>query len=94
MADVGRPAPEFSEATIQVISAAEAIWMRPGLYLGDTMASGLHLLILELIDNAILRANAGLAREVRVTLHADGSATFADDGPGSPERLISEWLFC
>ena len=48
------------------------------------MARGLHILILELIDNAIQQANAGLAREVRVTLHADGSATVADDGPGIP----------
>ncbi len=85
MADVGNPAPEYSGKTIRVLeSATEAIRLRPIQFIGDMTARGLHLLILELIDNAIQQANAGLAREVRVTLHNDGSATVSDDEPGIP----------
>jgi DNA gyrase subunit B/topoisomerase-4 subunit B len=55
------------------------------MYIGGVGAAGLHHLVWEILDNAIDEAMNGYASNVRVTLHADGSAiTIEDDGRGIP----------
>jgi len=81
----GRDAePAYDEANIKILTTAEAIRLRPGMYIGDTTPRGLHHLVFELVDNSIQQALAGHGTEVRVMLHADGSASVADDGSGIP----------
>src|SRR5690606_10250564 len=75
---------EYTDKDLLHLSDLEHVRERPGMYIGDTSARGLHHLIYEVVDNSIDEAMAGFAKSVSVTVHTDGSVTVEDDGRGIP----------
>jgi topoisomerase-4 subunit B len=71
----------YDASAIEVLTGLEPVRKRPGMY---TDTSRPNHLAQEVIDNSVDEAMAGHAREIRVTLHEDGSLSVSDDGRGMP----------
>ena len=77
----------YDAAAIEVLTGLEPVRKRPGMY---TDTSRPNHLAQEVLDNSVDEAIAGFAREIRLTLHADGSVSVSDDGRGMPVDLHPE----
>ncbi|HLE84261.1 MAG TPA: DNA topoisomerase IV subunit B [Thermoanaerobaculia bacterium] len=75
------PIATYDASDLEVLKGLEPVRRRPGMY---TQTERPNHLVLEVVDNAVDEAIAGHAREIRVTLHQDGSAAVEDDGRGMP----------
>src|SRR3989454_928721 len=69
---------------VQILRDAAHIRRRPGVYIGDVGAAGLHHLVYELVYNSVDEYLAGYCRNIHVQINLDGSLSVADDGRGIP----------
>ena len=67
---VGHVDKEYVGNSIQVLEGLEAVRRRPAMYIGGTDAKGLQHLFVEVSDNAIDEAMAGVCNRIDVTLEA------------------------
>jgi DNA gyrase subunit B len=91
---------QYTDADIQPIAyPGEHVRRRPGMYIGNTDATGLHFTLFALVSSALREIAAGVGTFVSVRLNADGSATVEDNAPpispeGDPplEFVCTQWL--
>ena len=74
----------YDASAIEVLQGLDPVRKRPGMYTDTTRPNHLAQ---EVIDNSVDEALAGHAKQITVTLHADGSLEVADDGRGMPVDL-------
>ncbi len=74
----------YTAAQIQVLEGLEPVKKRPGMYIGSTDQSGLHHLVLEIINNSIDEALVGACDRIETAINEDGSVTVIDNGRGIP----------
>lgn len=73
---------------IQVLTLVEAIRKRPGMYCGGVDSFGLHNLIWNLVEPAVLRARAGQHLETLDVEAGDDWLTVRHDGPDLPVETV------
>ncbi|PZF81454.1 DNA gyrase/topoisomerase IV subunit B [Jiangella anatolica] len=83
-ADAPTTGGDYTARHLSVLEGLEAVRKRPGMYIGSTDSRGLMHCLWEIIDNAVDEALGGFCDRVEVVLHADGSASVADNGRGIP----------
>ncbi len=74
----------YSAVDITVLEGLEPVRIRPGMYIGSTGPSGLHHLVVEIVDNGVDEAMAGYCTRIDVTILADGGCQVQDNGRGIP----------
>ena len=77
----------YSAKDLTVLKGLEPVRKRPGMYIGSTGPSGLHHLIVEVVDNSVDEAMAGYCDRIDVTLLPDGGCRVADNGRGIPTDI-------
>ena len=71
----------YDEDSVVVLKGLQPVQNTPGMY---TMTDSPTHICQEVIDNSVDEALAGFAKEISVTVFADGSLQCADDGRGIP----------
>ena len=82
----------YGAEQIRECKGLEHIRLRPGMYIRNTDAYGLHHLVKETVDNSIDEALAGYCDTISVTIHKDGSCSIRDNGRGIPTGMREEGI--
>ena len=79
----------YGAESITVLEGLDPVRKRPGMYIGNTGAAGLHHLVWEVVDNCIDECLGGYANNVVITLMPNDYVKVEDDGRGIPTAVHS-----
>ena len=82
---------DYTAAQIQVLEGLDPVRKRPGMYIGSTDISGLHHLVLEIVNNSIDEALVGVCNRIDVRIGKDGYTTVTDNGRGIPVDIMPKY---
>src|SRR5229473_1170043 len=66
----------YDSTSIKVLEGLEAVRLRPAMYIGSTMETGLHHLVYEVVDNSVTVVDNG--RGIPVDIHAEEGISAAE----------------
>ncbi len=82
---------EYTAKQITVLEGLDPVRRRPGMYIGNTAAEGLHHLVWEVVDNSIDEAMAGRCDKIDVVLLPSGEVSVEDNGAGIPVDIHKQY---
>lgn len=74
----------YGAENITMLEGLEAVYHRPGMYIGSTDEKGVHHCLTEIIDNSVDEHNGGFCDHIIVELNQDNSISVTDNGRGIP----------
>ena len=74
---------DYTADDIKVLKGLEPVRERPGMYIGSTSSRGLHLLVREIVDNAVDDCH-----HIHVSILPGNSIRVTDDGRGIPCDIV------
>src|SRR5271157_4527892 len=84
---------EYSAKDIIALSGTEGVRKRPAMYIGSTGSKGFIHLLYEVLDNSIDEAQAGHAKDIKITLSKDEDvdvAEVSDNSRGIPVDIMEK----
>ncbi|ASI14230.1 DNA gyrase subunit B [Candidatus Mancarchaeum acidiphilum] len=83
---------DYSAKDIMVLTGAQGIRKRPGMYIGSTGSAGFLHLLYEVIDNSIDESISGYCKNITIKLTTEDNtdvAEVSDDGRGIPVDIMA-----
>ena len=81
---------EYNAKNIQKLEGLEAVFMKPGMYIGSTDERGKQHCFIEIVDNSVDEHNGGFCNKIDVELYLDDSISILDNGRGIPVDIHPE----
>ena len=81
---------EYNAKNIQKLEGLEAVFMKPGMYIGSTDERGKQHCFIEIVDNSVDEHNGGFCNKIDVELYPDDSISILDNGRGIPVDIHPE----